>query len=104
MGDTQPKTDNGQATPAGCVLVALSVAIIAVVAVPIVQWRDPETGLPMSKWVCVITPILAGAVFYTIGAGILRLFGVAVERKPNGDPVDHADHFDPLMTDDHEAG
>ena len=59
--------DKGKLTAAGCVLTLLSTAVIFAVALPIVQWRNPETGQPLPRMVAILAPILIGAVFHGIG-------------------------------------
>jgi hypothetical protein len=68
--------ENAQPTAAGCVLTLLTVVIIFGVALPIVQWRDPETGQPLPRTVAILAPFLIGAVFHGIVTGLLRLVGL----------------------------
>ena len=68
--------DKGKLTAVGCVLTLLSTAVIFGVALPIVQWRDPETGQQLPGMVAILTPILIAAVFNGIGTGFLRLLGL----------------------------
>jgi hypothetical protein len=70
--------DNAQLTGVGCVLTFLTVAVIFAVALPIVRWRDPETGEPLPRTVAIFSPILIGAVFHGIGMLFLRLIGLRV--------------------------
>jgi hypothetical protein len=70
--------DNGQLTAAGCVLTLLTFVVILGVALPIVGWREPETGQPLPRSVAIFTPFLIGAVVYGIGSLLLRLIGLRV--------------------------
>jgi hypothetical protein len=70
--------DKARPTMAGCVLMVLSLAVIVCVALPVVEWRDPNTGFALPRMVAVVLPILAGAAVYGIGTGILKLFGIPV--------------------------
>lgn len=81
-GTPSEDDDNSQPTFAGCVLLVLSVAVIGVVALALVTWRDPETGRPLPRMVAIIAPVLAGAICYGIGSGLLRMLGLAVLVKP----------------------
>ena len=68
--------DKVKPTGVGCVLTLLTVGIILGVAIPIVQWRDPQTGQPLPRTVAIIAPFLIGAAFHGIGMLLLRLFGL----------------------------
>ena len=94
MPDTPHKDDEGQTTFAGCVLMSLSLVLIGAVALPIVSWRDPDTGQPLPRFICIIAPILAGAAFYGIGTGILKVLGIAVLAKPKESPSECDDTSD----------
>ena len=71
-----------------CVLMLLSVAVIFGVAIPIVQWRDAETGQPLPRMVAIFTPLIIGAFFNAIGIGLLRLVGVRIWSGPEQDDSD----------------
>jgi hypothetical protein len=90
----QKKDDKEKLTGAGCVLTLLSVAVIFGVAIPIVHWRDPETGQPLPRTIAILAPILIGATFHGIGTLILRMVGLRVLAKPEKDdsssPEEHA--------------
>jgi hypothetical protein len=73
-------------TLAGCFLVVFCVLVIFVVAVPLVTWRSPETGLPLPRMVAISIPFLAAAVCYAIGSAILKFLGVAVSAKGSSEP------------------
>jgi hypothetical protein len=73
--------DNGKLTAAGCVLTLLSVAVIVGVALPIVRWRDPETGLPLPRSMAILSPLLIGAAFHGIGSFLLKFLGLPVWSK-----------------------
>jgi hypothetical protein len=73
--------DNGKLTASGCVLTLLSVAVICVAALPIVRWRDPETGRPLPRFIAIVSPLLVGAIVHGIGSLLLRLIGLPVWSK-----------------------
>jgi len=73
--------DKAKLTAAGCVLTLLSVAVIFVVAIPIVRWRDAETGRPLPRTIAIFTPLLIGAAFNGIGTVLLRLVGLRTWSK-----------------------
>jgi hypothetical protein len=77
--------DKGKLTAVGCVLTLLTTAVIFGVALPVVQWRDPETGQPLPRMVAILAPILIGAVFHGIGTGFLRLLGLQTWSKSEKD-------------------
>lgn len=77
-----PETDdNGKLTAAGCVLTLLSVAVICVVVLPIVRWRDPDTGRPLPRFIAIVSPIVMGAIVHGIGTFLLKLIGLPVWVK-----------------------
>lgn len=71
----------GPPTAAGCLLLLVSVALIFGLAIPIVTWRDPQSGQPLPRMVAIVLPLLAGALCYAIGTGILKLFGLSTFAK-----------------------
>jgi hypothetical protein len=77
--------DNAQLTPVGCILALLTFAVIGVVAIPIVRWRDPDTGQPLPRSIAIVSPILIGAAVHGIGMLLLRLLGLRVWKKPEKD-------------------
>ena len=77
--------DNAKLTAAGCVLTLLSVAVIFVVAIPIVRWRDAETGRPLPRTIAIFTPLLIGAAFNGIGTVLLRVVGLRIWSKSETD-------------------
>jgi hypothetical protein len=77
--------DDTKLTAVGCVLTLLTVAVIFGVAIPIVQWRDVETGRPLPRTVAILTPFLIGAIFNAIGIGLLRLLGLRIWSKSEQD-------------------
>jgi hypothetical protein len=85
MASTGDQDDKSRPTVAGCLLLVLSVAVIFGLAVPIVRWRDRESGDPLPRDVAIVAPILAGALFYAIGSAILRIFGLSVLTEPEED-------------------
>ena len=70
--------DKAKLTGVGCVLALLTVAVIFGLAIPIVLWRDPETGQPLPRMVAIFTPFLIGAAFQGICTVLLRLVGLRV--------------------------
>jgi hypothetical protein len=77
--------DKEKLTGVGCVLTGLSVAVIFGVALPIVLWRDPATGKPLSRTIAIFAPVLIGAAVYGIGSLFLRLIGLRVWAKQESD-------------------
>jgi hypothetical protein len=91
MVETEPQDDdNSQATVVGCVVLLLTLAVIGAVAVPLVGWRDPETGRPLPRLVSIVTPVVAGALFFGLVTAILKVFGLSVLTKPK-EPHPHDD-------------
>ena len=88
-GPPSKDKDTSQPTIAGIVLMLISLAIIVYVALVVVRWRDPESGIALPRMVAIVVPILAGALFYAIGTGILKLFGIAVLK--DGGELPHGD-------------
>jgi hypothetical protein len=74
--------DNSKLTAVGCVPTLLSGAIIFCVAIPIVQWRDPETGQPLPRSIAIFAPVVIGAAFHGIVSGVLWLLGFPVFKPP----------------------
>jgi hypothetical protein len=79
---------NLKLTSIGCLLTLLTVALIFGVAIPIVQWRDPDTGQPLPRLIAISLPVIAGAVFYGGASFLLNLIGlpVMVQRKSDDEP------------------
>jgi hypothetical protein len=77
--------DNAKLTGVGCVLTLLSVAVIFGLAIPIVRWRDPETGQALPRGVAILAPVLIGAAFHGLGTLLLRLVGLRVWSKSETD-------------------
>jgi hypothetical protein len=75
----------GKMTGTGCVLTLLSVAVIFGLAVPIVQWRDAESGQSLPTDAAIIAPLLIGATFHALGSGLLWLVGLPVWVKSEAD-------------------
>jgi hypothetical protein len=73
--------DKTKLTRVGCVLTLLSLAVIFGVALPIVGWRDPETGQPLPRMVAIVAPVLIGAAVHGIGSFFLRMLGLPVWAK-----------------------
>jgi hypothetical protein len=86
MPEPNPASDdNAKLTGVGCVLTLLSVGVIAGVAIPIVRWRDPETGNGLPNEVAICAPLVIGAAFHGICTVLLRLVGLRVWSKPEKD-------------------
>jgi hypothetical protein len=66
----------------------LSVAVIFVVAIPIVHWRDPATGRPLPRFIAIFSPFLIGAAFHGVALFFLRLFGLPVWSKREEDKTE----------------
>jgi hypothetical protein len=89
MAATQDEDDaKSQPTLAGCLLLALSVAVIVGLAVPLVRWRSPDSGRPLPRMVAILAPLLAGALCYGIGAAMLRILGLPVWARSRKDSSD----------------
>jgi hypothetical protein len=86
--------DNSPMTVAGCLLMAVSVAVIGALAVFLVTWRSPGSGRPLPRQVAMIAPILGGALCFGIGTALLRLFGVRVVKKPQRGPDEPPEEAD----------
>jgi hypothetical protein len=77
----QQDDDHGEPTRAGYVLALVSAVVMLGAAVPIVTWRNPETGRPLPRLVAVTAAALAGAACYGVGSVLLRIFGIRVWVK-----------------------
>jgi hypothetical protein len=75
-------------TAPGCLLTALSAAVILISAVPIVSWRDPDSKLPLPRSVAIAVPFVIGASCFGIGSMILKALGLTVWAKPRKDSSD----------------
>jgi hypothetical protein len=95
---------NRQTTVAGCVLMVVSLAVLAGVALPVVTWRDPESGRPLPRELSIAVPLLAGALCYGIGTGILKIFGVSVEATRSRESADHHEDCDTRPPDNQSQG
>jgi hypothetical protein len=82
--EPNPPDDKAKPTVAGCILTLLTLAVIFSVAIPVVRWRDPN-GEPLPRNLAIILPILAGAVFFAIISGLLRLVGLRIWVGPGPD-------------------
>jgi hypothetical protein len=89
-----PDDKKAKLTGVGCVLTLLTVAVIFGTALPIVQWRDPETGRPLPRMIAIFTPFLIGAAFNGICAGLLRLVGIRVWSGSDNDESLSSDEGD----------
>jgi hypothetical protein len=77
-----PESSKAKLTGPGCVVTLLSVVVIFTLALPIVRWRDPDTGEPLPRFIAIFTPLIAGACFNAAASFVLRLFGISVWAKP----------------------
>jgi hypothetical protein len=77
--------DQGKPTAVGCVLTLLTLAVIFGVALPIMRWRDPQTGLSLQGDSAIYAPLVVGAIFHGIGTGLLRLMGLRIWSKTDKD-------------------
>jgi hypothetical protein len=77
--------DTAELTGAGCFLTLLSVGVIFGVALPVVRWRDPTTGLRLPRDVAIFSIVLIGAAFNGLGVLFLRLIGLRVWKKREKD-------------------
>jgi hypothetical protein len=88
--DAQPEgpdvADKGKLTVCGCLLTLFSFLIILAVALPIVRWRDPTSGLPLPRMVAIVAPLLIGATIHGIGTLLLRFLGLPVWSKQETGP------------------
>lgn len=86
MTEPEKQCDDGaQPTRAGCLLALVSAGVLLVAAVPIVQWRDPETGQPLPRLVAIVAAASVGAVCYGIGTALLWVLGLPAWTKPGED-------------------
>jgi hypothetical protein len=88
---SEPTTNNkdgAQPTRAGCALAAISAAAMLGAAVPIVQWRDADTGQPLPRTVAIIAATSAGAICFGIGSALLRFCGLALWMESKKDEAD----------------
>jgi hypothetical protein len=85
--------DNNQPTFAGCLLMLLSLAVIVVVALTLVRWRDPNSGQTLPRDALIWIPVVAGALFYAIVGGLLRMLGVRALPKPMKEWCDRPNDF-----------
>jgi hypothetical protein len=60
----------------------LSLAVIVAVALTLLRWRDPNSGKTLPRDALILIPVVAGALFYAIVGGLLRMLGVRVLPKP----------------------
>lgn len=75
-------------TLAGFVLTLISVAVVFIVAYPVLRLRNPETGRPPPRIVVILIPVVAGALFQLVGTGLLRLVGLKTFTKSKlGEPI-----------------
>ena len=75
-----------QATAAGCFLTLICTAVIFGTVVPIVTWRDRESGLALPTWSAIAAPLFLGGLCYALGVAILKYLGIATIHKPTEPP------------------
>jgi hypothetical protein len=101
MSDPEPEGGKKeQATAAGCLLMAVCLAVIGGVAFYLVTWRDPETGEALPEKVAIFAPLLAGAACYGIGVAILKVLGLPVLRQPAEESDDPPHDSEEMQTRD----
>jgi hypothetical protein len=83
--------DNSQPTLAGCLLMLLSLAVIVAVALTL---RIPNSGETLPRDAAIIAPVLAGALFYAVVGGLLRILGVRVLAKSTKKSCDRPNDFE----------
>ena len=86
--------DNNQPIFAGCLLMLLSLAVIVAVALTLVRWRDPNSGATLPAEALIQIPVVAGAWFWAIVGGLLRMLGVSVLEKPMKESCDRSNDFE----------
>jgi hypothetical protein len=88
MPTQSEEDDKSEPTIAGCLLMVLSLAVIGTVAIPVVKFtRSFPSGKEITIAIACV-PILAGALFYSIGAAILRIIGLSDVTKPKTESRD----------------
>jgi hypothetical protein len=86
LAEPDPTNDkNAQLTATGCIVTMLTVAVILGVAIPIVRWRDPDTGQPLRRSIAIFAPFLIGAAFHGIATVVLRLVGLRMWKTTEKD-------------------
>lgn len=85
MAESDQGEEDCKLTPLGCVLTLLSLAVVLGTAIPIVRWRDPDTGQPLPRMVAISAPVILGAIFHAVCAGLLRLFGLRTWTTPEAE-------------------
>ena len=94
MSDHNSKKESkGKLTLIGYVITLLSVIIIFGVALPIIRWRDPETGQGLPQTLAIACPLLIGAAFHGVASAIFDLIGfpVLIHHVTNNDNEDAID-------------
>lgn len=96
MAERRPEDDNdnrnSQPTVAGCLLLLVSLAVIFGVAIPVVRWRNSETGRLLPRMVAIVVPVLAGAIVHGLGTAILKIVGLPVLVKSKPESSDGSDN------------
>jgi hypothetical protein len=101
MAETESADDdNSQPTVLGCIVLIFTLAVIGIIAIPVVRWRDPD-GRPLPRMVAIFTPIIAGAMFFGLVTAIMKLFGLSLYTKPE---EKGCDEFDVPPKDEEEPG
>ena len=60
---------------------------------PIVTWRDPDSGRPLTRSVAIALPLVAGALCFGMGSTILKVLGLAVWAKLKKGSSDRAEQM-----------
>jgi hypothetical protein len=101
-----PMQSDGESRPtiAGCLLMILSLGVIAGVALPVVRLTR---SFPSSKEVTIVIaaiPILAGALVYAIGVAILKFIGLSDVAPPKTESPEPHEDRDGLLRNRQDPG
>jgi hypothetical protein len=79
--------EDARLTPAGCVLTFLTIVVILGVAIPLVRTISTmeQEGGNGGRRTAILLPFAVGAVFYALGIGVLRLFGLQLWDRSERD-------------------
>jgi hypothetical protein len=98
------ESSKGQLTGAGCVILLLSVILIFAVALPIVRWRDPDTGKPLPRFIAIFAPVLVGACFNAAAGFVLRLIGIESWKQAVSDDSSTPGNSQTPAQEPHDSG
>lgn len=76
-----PANSKANLTGAGCIVTLLSAVVVFGLALPVVQWRDPDTGRRLPRILAIGAPVLAGACFHGLASFLLWLIRIPVWAK-----------------------